>query len=98
MLREFSRRCKLPNTVFKFDENGITVSFVNNVWVRVEIPILEILGCGLASASEKKTLKKKSNIKLEKSVLNENSNTKKEKKPANSTNQSKKPTAEKHSI
>ena len=43
MLREFSRRCKIPNNLFKFDENAITFSFVNNIWVRVEIPIEEIL-------------------------------------------------------
>ena len=66
MLREFSRRCKLPNNVFRFDENGITVSFVNNIWVRVEIPILEILGSGLINETDKKTLRKKSNLKTEK--------------------------------
>ena len=60
ILREFSRRCKLPDNIFKFDENGITVSFVNNVWVRVEIPIMEILGSGLCTQNEKKCLKKKS--------------------------------------
>ena len=26
-----------------FDEKGVTVSFINNVWVRVEIPILDFL-------------------------------------------------------
>jgi hypothetical protein len=48
--------------VFKFDENGITVSFVNNIWVRVEIPIMEILGSGLITQSDKKTLKKKTKV------------------------------------
>jgi hypothetical protein len=43
MLREFSRRCRLPNNLFKFDEEGVTVSFVNEIWVRVEIPIIEYL-------------------------------------------------------
>lgn len=60
MLREFSRRCKLPSNVFKFDENGISVSFVNDIWVRVEIPIMEILGSGLITPADKKSLKKKS--------------------------------------
>lgn len=71
MLREFSRRCKLPNNVFRFDENGITVSFVNNIWVRVEIPILEILGSGLITETDKKTLRKKSNLKVEKNAEEE---------------------------
>ena len=43
MLREFSRQCRLPRNLFEFDEKGVTVSFVNNVWVRVEIPILDFL-------------------------------------------------------
>ena len=43
MLREFSRQCRLPDHLFKFDETGVTVSFVNNVWVRVEIPIVDFL-------------------------------------------------------
>lgn len=41
MLREFSRQCRLPDNFFKFDEQGVTVSFVNNGWVRIEIPIVE---------------------------------------------------------
>ncbi len=59
ILREFSRKCRLPNFIFKFDEDNITVSFVNNVWVRVEIPIVEILDSGLCKPMEKKKRKKK---------------------------------------
>ena len=43
MLREFSRQCRLPRNLFEFDEKGVTVSFVNSIWVRVEIPILDFL-------------------------------------------------------
>ncbi len=50
VLREFSRRCRLPYKVFRFDETGVTVSFINNDWVRVEIPILEILDNNLMTS------------------------------------------------
>jgi hypothetical protein len=43
MLREFSRSCRLPVNLFKFDETGISVSFMNNIWIRVEVPILEFI-------------------------------------------------------
>lgn len=43
MFREFSRCCRLPTHLFRFDEGGVTVSFMNDVWVRVEVPIIEIL-------------------------------------------------------
>jgi hypothetical protein len=43
VLREFSRRCRLPDNLFKFDETGVSVSFINNIWVRIEIPIIEFI-------------------------------------------------------
>ena len=43
MFREFSRRCRLPTNLFKFDDSSVSVSFMNDVWVRVEIPIIEFL-------------------------------------------------------
>jgi len=55
VLREFSRRCRLPYKVFKFDETGVTVSFINNDWVRVEIPILEILDTNLMASMTSET-------------------------------------------
>lgn len=44
MIREFSRRCRLPINSFLFDEDGISVSFINDVLVRVEIPIKHLVG------------------------------------------------------
>jgi hypothetical protein len=43
VLREFSRRCRLPDNLFRFDETGVSVSFINNIWVRIEIPIIEFI-------------------------------------------------------
>jgi hypothetical protein len=43
MFREFSRRCRLPTNLFKFDDSSVSVSFMNDVWVRVEVPIIEFL-------------------------------------------------------
>lgn len=61
MLREFSRQCRLPDHLFKFDETGVTVSFVNNVWVRVEIPIVDFLEpiIDFKSNSKKKQINEK---------------------------------------
>ncbi len=43
MLRSFSRSCILPVNLFKFDETGLSVSFINNIWIRVEVPIIEFI-------------------------------------------------------
>lgn len=43
MLREFSRSCRLPTNLFVFDETALSVSFINNIWIRVEVPIVEFI-------------------------------------------------------
>lgn len=60
MFREFSRQCKLPDNFFKFDEAGVSVSFVRNGWVRIEIPIVEFFdfNCALSSKQSKSHRKK----------------------------------------
>ncbi|CAF0945657.1 unnamed protein product [Brachionus calyciflorus] len=61
MLREFSRHCRLPDNFFKFDESGVSVSFVSNGWVRVEIPIMEFFdfNCALTNSKLNKVNHKK---------------------------------------
>jgi hypothetical protein len=39
MLKEYTRKCRLPDNLFEFDATGVTVSFINSIWVRIEIPI-----------------------------------------------------------
>ena len=46
MLREFSRSCRLPLNLFRFDETAISVSFVNKIWIRIEVPIVEFIDLG----------------------------------------------------
>lgn len=60
MFREFCRQCKLPDNFFKFDEAGVSVSFVRNGWVRIEIPIVEFFdfNCALSSKQSKYQKKK----------------------------------------
>jgi hypothetical protein len=39
LLREFSRRCRLPIDLFEFDESGVTLSFINDAFIKVDVPI-----------------------------------------------------------
>jgi hypothetical protein len=43
MLKEYTRKCRLPDNLFEFDTTGVTVSFINNIWVRIEIPIISFV-------------------------------------------------------
>lgn len=94
MLREFSRQCRLPRNLFEFDEKGVTVSFVNSVWVRVEIPIMDFLQPIYDFKTENKsTNKKKQNLEKQSSssynheiIDNSNINSNTKKKPPTSLN------------